>query len=319
MSPILLGTPEPHSDEWHAMRANGIGASEIAAVLGLNPWLSPFTLWHVKAGTVEPDRAGNAATYWGTIHEPAICAEWARLNPWADVQWCGTYARADEPWMTASPDRLVVDDETTVAVLEAKTARSADGWGPDGSDEIPVHYRCQVMQQMHVMEVPVAYVAVLIGGSDFRTYTIDYDPAEAAMLADAGRAFWQSVQDGTPPPLDGSDSTSVTVRRLHPDVEDTEEVIDDDLAAEYLSAVAAAKESDAAKAAATNRMLDAIGSARVAVDSTGRKVATRSVSTPKRFDRDAFRREYPDLEAKFTVVGEPAVRLTPSRIKETKS
>jgi len=319
VTPVLIGNHRPGSKRWHAARAKGIGASEIAAVLGLHPWQSPFSLHHRKAGSFADEFADSPAIHWGHRHEALIADEWAVLNPWATVKRCGTYARHDDPWMTASPDRLVVDDETTVAVVEIKTARTADEWGPDGSDEIPVHYRCQVMQQMHVMEVPVAYVAVLIGGSDFRTYTIDYDPAEAAMLADAGRAFWQSVQDGTPPPLDGSDSTSVTVRRLHPDVEDTEEVIDDDLAAEYLSAVAAAKESDAAKAAATNRMLDAIGSARVAVDSTGRKVATRSVSTPKRFDRDAFRREYPDLESKFTVVGEPAVRLTPSRIKETKS
>ena len=313
MSPILLGTPEPHSDEWHDLRANGIGASEIAVILGLNPWSSPFALWHAKAGNVEPDRAGNASTYWGWLHEPTIADEWARLHPWADVQRCGSYARHDDPWMTASPDRLVVDGETTVAVLEVKTARAADDWGPDGSDEIPVYYRAQVVQQMHVMEVPVGYVAALIGGSDFRCYTIDYDPDEAQVLVDAGRAFWQSIADGVPPPIDGSESTGATIRRLHPDVDDADAIVPAELADEYRAAVADAKAADAVKASATNRLLAALGSARVAIDPDGRKVATRSVSVPKRFDRDGLRREYPDIEAKFTVAGEPVVRLTPAR------
>lgn len=318
MSPILLGSAVPQSEEWHALRHDGIGASEIAAVLGLSPWLSPFTLWHVKAGTVEPDYSGNAATHWGTLHEPTIAAEWAREHPWADVQQSATYARHDDPWMLANPDREIVDGAELVGVLEIKTARSADGWGPDGSDEIPVAYRCQVMQQMHVMEVPVAHVAVLIGGSDFRCYTVDYDEAEARLLADTGRAFWQSIADGTPPDIDASASTATTVRRLHPDVDDTECPVPADLAADYRAAVAAAREADAAKEHATSRLLDAMGSARVAVDPDGVKVATRSVSTPQRFDRAALRKEHPDLEKKYTVAGQPAVRLTPSRT-ETKS
>lgn len=318
MSPILLGAPPTHSDDWHAMRASGIGASEIAAVLGLNPWQSAFTLWHRKAG-MDADHVDNAATHWGGRLEAVVCDEWGQLNPWADLQPGAVYARHDEPWMRAIPDRLVVDGETTVAVLEAKTARFADGWGPDGSDEVPVYYRAQVVQQMHVMEVPVGYVAVLIGGSDFRTYTIDYDPAEAAVLVDAGRAFWQSVLDGVPPDVDGSTSTGETVRRLHPDVDDVDAMIPADLADEYRRAVAAARAADAAKDAAANRLLAAMGSARVAVDPDGVKVATRSVSTPKRFDRKAFAREYPDLDRKFTVTGDPSVRLTPSIPKETTS
>lgn len=318
MTAILVGEHPPHSPEWHALRHTGIGASEIATVLGLNPWQSPFSLWHIKAGNVDPDLEGNAATHWGTIHEPAICDEWARLNPWAEVRVCGTYRHPDEPWMLANPDRLVHDGDDLVGVLEAKTARYADGWGPDGSDEIPVHYRAQVMQQMHVMGVPVAYVAVLIGGSDFRSYTVDYDPGDAAHVVEAGRAFWQSIADGVPPDIDASEATGQTVRRLHPDVEDVDVLVDTDLADGYLTAVAAVKDAERVRDGYVNRLLDAIGDGRVAVTADGVKVATRSVSIPKRFDRKAFAAAHPDLEQQYTVAGEPVVRLTPT-VRKTKS
>lgn len=312
MAPILLGKARPHSKRWHKMRAQGIGASEIAAVLGLSPWQSPFSLWHAKAGTVTRDDIDSPAIHWGHRHEALIADEWAIRNPWADVKRCGSYARHDDPWMTANPDRLVYDCGDLAAVLEIKNTRYADGWGPAESDEVPVQYRLQVMQQMHVMEVPIAYVAVLIGGSDFRQYTVDYDPAEARMLADAGRAFWQSVRDSAPPPIDASDATTDTLKRLHPDVEDVEVAVDFNLASQYRAALVAAQDADREKAEATNRLLDLIGSGRVAVDPAGVRVATRSVSNPSRFDRAAFKRDHPDLEAQYTVTGSPSVRLTPN-------
>ena len=48
--PTVLGWFEPGTSDWHAARANGIGGSEIAAVLGLSPYESRFSLWHRKKG-----------------------------------------------------------------------------------------------------------------------------------------------------------------------------------------------------------------------------------------------------------------------------
>lgn len=321
MSPTPLPRHRAGSKAWHRARRNGIGASEIAAVLGLSPWVSPFTLHHIKTGAVDPDYADNPATYWGRRKEALIVAEWARRNRWATVKRTGSWAAAAEPWMTAAPDRNLYRDgqlEHLDSVLEAKTARYADGWGPDGSDEIPVHYRCQVMQQMHVMETPVAHVAVLIGSADFRTYEVAYDPAEALLLVDAGRAFWQAVHDRTPPPVDAADSTTQTLKRLHPDVDDTEITLPARLVADYRIALQTAQAAEQQKNAYTNEVLDLLGRARIALAPDGSKVATRSVSTPSRFDRAAFRKEFPDLEARFTVTGQPAVRLSPNLKELTK-
>ncbi len=57
-------TPEQHTTAWDKLRATGIGGSEAAAAMGLDPWMSPFALFSIKAGLVEPRRAGKAAE-WG--------------------------------------------------------------------------------------------------------------------------------------------------------------------------------------------------------------------------------------------------------------
>ncbi|MDQ3578214.1 MAG: YqaJ viral recombinase family protein, partial [Actinomycetota bacterium] len=61
---MFVGDFAPGSPEWHAARAQGLGGSEIAAVLGLSPWESRFSLWHRKTGTASPV-VENDIMYWG--------------------------------------------------------------------------------------------------------------------------------------------------------------------------------------------------------------------------------------------------------------
>lgn len=104
--PTVLGWFEPGTDEWHAARANGIGGSEIAAVLGLSPYESRFSLWHRKKGLIGPVEE-TEEMYWGKEHEPAICRRFAREHPDLDVTPAPTYAtptgRGRSPTPTGTP------------------------------------------------------------------------------------------------------------------------------------------------------------------------------------------------------------------------
>src|SRR5690349_8562125 len=80
VSAVLLGN-EPHdTPEWHALRAGGIGGSEIAAVVGLSKWTSAFELWHRKRGAIG-QQAQNEAMEWGSRLEPVIAAKFAEEHP----------------------------------------------------------------------------------------------------------------------------------------------------------------------------------------------------------------------------------------------
>lgn len=227
MSTVPLGRYTPGSDEWNEFRRSHLGGSEIAAVLGLSPWVSPFSLWHLKAGLVEP-WAGNTSTEWGQRLEPVIGQKFIENHPdlwrrtWGDGR---TFAHGERDWQTATPDVCFTD-----TFCEVKNSARADAWW----DGPPVYYRCQVLWTMDVLGIDHAWLAVLIGGSDYREYLIELDEeaeTDLAIMRDAGQRFMESIAANQPPDLDDSYATYETVRRLTPDIDlDSEHEIGRDIA-----------------------------------------------------------------------------------------
>jgi putative phage-type endonuclease len=268
---VRLGTFEPGSPEWLAVRASGLGGSEIAAVLGLSPWQSRFSLWHRKKGLLgpEPDNDGMSR---GRRLEPVIAEWFADKHPEYQVRRTGTWANRARPWQLATPDRLL----TTLsrrAALEIKTAADAAEWGEPGTDEIPVYYRAQVIWQLDTLGLNRAHVAVLTG-LDFREYVVEWNRAEAELLRAAGREFLDTVERDERPDIDEHGATYRAVRELHPDIDDVEVEIEPALAERYRRAVADHKAAEQAKQQATAELLDALGPGRRAVVA-GESIAIR--------------------------------------------
>lgn len=238
MNAILVTDAPADSVEWHAARRNGIGASEISAVVGLNPWTSAFQLWHVKKGNLPEADPDNPLFYWGHALEPLVADRFMLDHDDFVQSYIGTHRHSERQWQFANLDRILFDRATmtTGVPLEIKTTKYPDNWGPTGTDQIPVHVRCQVMQQMDVFGAQYAWVAVLIGGSDYREYRIDFDETDAAALRDAGAAFWASLQTDDEPPIDASWSTYEAVRELHPDIDGKDVEIPADVYANYMTA-----------------------------------------------------------------------------------
>jgi putative phage-type endonuclease len=237
VSAVLLPKHEYHSPEWHEARRRSIGGSEIAAVLGIHPWTSPFTLWHVKAGLLEPF-AGNKSTEWGQRLEPVISAKFYE-NHFAELieatEQDRAFAHPSRPWQTASPDVLFGGNGRWQTFCEVKTAARSDAWW----DGPPVYYRAQVLWTMDVLGVDHAWLAVLIGGSDYREYTFELDDdaeADLAVMREAGQKFMDSLAANQPPDIDDSYSTYETVRRLSPDIDlDSEHEVSRELAEAFCS------------------------------------------------------------------------------------
>ncbi|RLU79265.1 hypothetical protein CTZ27_37105 [Streptomyces griseocarneus] len=303
--PVVVGSFVPGSNAWLAARQQGIGGSEIAAVLGLSPYESAFSLWHRKQGLVKPVEETDVM-YWGKLHEPTICGEFARRHAEFEVSVAPTYARAERPWQIANPDRLLnrpcechlhrpdcCDPEDCgpccercpacptlalppTAVLEAKTSRDGNGWGEEGTDEIPVHYRAQCLWYLDVLGLDTCHVAVLIAGADYREYLVHRDPAETEFMRDAGAQFIESLARGDRPAIDGHTATYQAVKALPEGLDDIDVEIPEALRDRYFAALAAASTADAEKRAAAGLLLDAIGTGHRAVCER-RLVATRTV------------------------------------------
>lgn len=274
----LLGTYANESPEWYAARTGRLGGSDIAAVLGLSKWDSPFSLWHRMAGRV-PDKVQNSEMRAGKFLEDGICASFASLHDMLDVERAGTYVHQDRPWQLANPDRLLFDDECSMtepcAVLETKLALYPDEWGPDGTDEIPPYYLAQCRWYLDVLGLPICYVHVFIGScGEFRTYVIQSDDADQRYMREKGRAFLDSIERNERPPIDGHDATYQAVRVLHPEIEDVSVEVRAALAIQYTAALRHFSEAESLKSRACAELLDAMGTAKKATY-LGDVIATR--------------------------------------------
>lgn len=300
--PTVLGWFEPGSDQWHAARANGIGGSEIAAVMGLSPYESRFSLWHRKKGLIGPVEE-SPQMRWGKKHEPTICDEFAELHPEFVVSPSPTYGRGAQ---IVNPDRLLYEPcgchlhkpeccdpedcgpccedcptcpilaKRPVAVVEAKTARDDEGWGEEGTGEIPVWYRAQCLWYLDVLGLTRCYVAVLIGNFDYREYVVDYDPADALRMRNAAAEFMRTLAADERPDIDGHSATYQAIRELPEGLDPVDVEIPTALRDRFHAAQDAFWTAEDEMTACKGELLDAIGTGQRAVCERQR-IATRTV------------------------------------------
>jgi putative phage-type endonuclease len=253
--------------------------------MGMSPWESRFSLYHRLRGDITDQVTVTPDMEWGTRHEPAIALKWADTHPEQRVEQTGTWRHRERPWQRSTPDRLLTPASLTDApdwtiadteVLELKFSPTGKGWGEDGTDDIPIYYRCQVMWQLDTLGLHTAHVAVLISGYDYRTYTIHHDEAEAFLLRSEARAFLDDVETGRRPDIDGHTATYQTVRQLPDGFEDIDVDIDAELRDRYYAALATHSAAVTELTECRSRVLDQIGTGHRAV-TDGKHVATRTV------------------------------------------
>jgi putative phage-type endonuclease len=191
--------PLPHDEKdaaWHAERRTGLGGSDVAALLGLDPYKSAFAVFLEKTGQAPPvDLSENEHVEWGNILEEPVGRKFARKTGLKIARVNKVIRHPYFPWAIAHIDYRIVGVKEG---LEVKTAgywaARSDDWGESGTDVIPANYMCQVQWYMGVTNWKRWHVAALIGGSQFRDYVIERDDdfiAElfargADMLADVG-------------------------------------------------------------------------------------------------------------------------------------
>ncbi|MDE7245460.1 MAG: YqaJ viral recombinase family protein, partial [Oscillospiraceae bacterium] len=202
---IVASTKNMPYEEWLEHRKQGIGGSDASVVCGINRYKSPVELWMEKTNQLPYQEAGEAA-YWGTQLESLVRVEFTKRTRIKVSQASHLLQSEEYPFMLANLDGTCEVPDVGTCIFEAKTASAykAGEW----EDSIPDEYQLQVQHYMAVTGYQGTYIAVLIGGNKFRWKFVERDDELISMLVELEADFWNHVQDGTPPPLDGSDAAA---------------------------------------------------------------------------------------------------------------
>ena len=223
-------------NEWLALRRTGIGGSDAAAILGLNPYESPYSVWADKLGFL-PERDDTEAMRQGRDLEEYVAQRFCEKSGKRVRKVNRTLRDPGRPFMLANIDRDIVKEASG---LECKTTSSMNLKKFKGGD-FPEQYYCQCVHYICVTGYTRWYLAVLVLNSGFFVYqmtTIENDsvpdwcegsvyvsPEEKEALVNAEGVFWKLVEDKTPPPVDGSDATRRAIMHANPGQEEKPPVV----------------------------------------------------------------------------------------------
>lgn len=196
---MIQATPITSPAQWHRLRKEHVGASEVGAVFDVHPFLTRFELWHQKKGTFEEERASeNERVFWGQTLEEGIARGVGEKTGW-----------------TMRKARRYLSAGRLGATLDYEAHRQDGGWGvvqiknidwlefakwDDGAP--PLHYELQVQQELFLSRHSWATLAVLVGGNSLKTF--DRAPHhEAWRKIERGVAeFWPTIERGEEPKPD---------------------------------------------------------------------------------------------------------------------
>lgn len=299
----------PDSDEWLQERRSSVGASEVAAVMGLSQWATPLDVYRSKHGVDRPfdpliallgHEAERTLSRW--------LVELSGLNP--DLS-PGFMARSVEhPFIHATPDRMWGDIPVQIKTAHEFTSHKWD-------EGIPTEYRVQVQTEMLVLDAPRALLVVQIGARDVRAiWEARDDRFINEHLIPTVTEFWGHVEAHEPPPP----STVAEIAEAYPS--EAIEVELSDEAFDVLERITVLNSDIQAQEAERDALKVALAGYVETADTLfhgGQKVATwKSQKGRAGFDQKRFREDHPELAAEYVTQGAPFKVLRAVKPKEKK-
>ncbi len=201
----------PH-EEWLEHRRKSIGGSDASAIIGMNNYSSPYTVWADKLGKIPP-KEDNEAMRLGRDLEDYVAKRFTEETGKKVRRENNILINPDIPFAHANVDRMIVGED---AGFEAKTT-SALNVKRFKNGEYPENYYAQCVHYLMVTGCERWYLGVLVLGIEFKWFVIERDEGEIEALRKSEADFWEYVKSGEAPMVDGSDSTSETLRTIYPE------------------------------------------------------------------------------------------------------
>jgi putative phage-type endonuclease len=309
-----ISTLELSHDDWLKARKQGIGSSDVPAILGLNPYKSPLDVYNEKISEEIIETPENDAMHFGNVLEQVVADEFTRRTQRKVIRDNKIRIHPIKQFMLCNLDRIILPSNGEGrGVLECKTASSyaRKAWG---DTQIPLSYFAQVQHQLNVTGLQWGILALLVDGRTFESFDIALNPEYLAMQDKILTDFWfDNVLGKMPPPPTVAD-LEVLQSAVGSVIEADESVLSDvDLLAEKR---AQAKALDAEVTEVEERVKLYVG-IHEGLAHSGRILATWKSSRPSvTIDVKRLREEDPQLAEKYSVTKPGSRRFLLKTTKE---
>lgn len=213
-------------EQWHELRAQGIGGSDVASILGLSKYRSAHGVWAEKVGIRKQQPRETMNQKAGKVLEPMIAARLQRHHGLHLARVNAMAVSQKHPHRRANIDRAMFDKPRDLSrpgdavryadgIAEIKTASPfvRDRW----AHGVPDYYAVQCQYYLGLLGLPRAVVAVwFLGDAEIETFELERDDPAIAEIFEAVDAFWHGhVVTNEAPPLTGNaDDLAELGRRL---------------------------------------------------------------------------------------------------------
>lgn len=218
-------------------RQKYLGGSDVAAILGISPWTTPFQLFQKKTGalveeiTPAKQRILDRGHRWEPIVLEMVVDELRDRGHDVEVVAVGQrYIDSEFSFLAAEIDaELIVDGEQVNGEMKTANVFAAAGWGDYDSDDVPIYYVAQVMHGLMIQPRRRAVVAAVTGFDDRPMIRwVERDDDTIAAIRAREIEFWQRIQSGMPPDPETPDD----VKWLYP--KDSGKTLEADLELRHL-------------------------------------------------------------------------------------
>lgn len=295
-------------EEWLAERKKSLGGSDIGAILGMNEYSSPYTIWAEKTGKLPPFE-GNEWTKLGHDLEWYVAERFTEASGLKVVCDNATWRNSKYPHLHANIDRKVVGMKAGVEcklTSELNAKKYKDG-------EFPDRFYAQCCEYLCVTEYERWFLVVLIYGKGVKIYqmtripgdtvpewcesSVYVDDAEFETLARVSGDFWNNyVLTNTPPLADGTKSTTDTISAIYPESNGTEVSLmayESDLK-QYITFCSLIKDVEKQRDEVGNRIKAFMGEASIGRSNSFK--ASYSSYIKNTFDHKAFANDNPKID-----------------------
>ena len=210
-----------NEQEWHALRAQNVGASESAGLLNCQAeyQMSGFTLWNVKAGRIDPPEVKGERVEWGKRLEQVIAEAACEEYGWQSGAG-GYVVHPTLKGMACSLDHVIfaggeAEEFGGPGCLEVKNTDWLIHRSQWTEDEPPLHIIVQLQHQLACTGYGWGVVVSLVGGNRLERYVYERRPKLIGEIENRIAAFWKSIEANEPPAVDNSTSAAATLKTLY--------------------------------------------------------------------------------------------------------